>query len=91
MRTHGHGQGYLDLNFIIPELVAVTTYHKGPYSARVGDFSSAGTVEFNLYDSLDESFINAAAGSYDFYRGLAAASTDVGDGSATFAFDYTGL
>ena len=89
MRTHGHGQGYLDLNFIIPELVEVTTYHKGPYSARTGDFSSAGSVEFTLYDSLEESFVNVTAGSYDYYRGIAAASTAVGEGTATFAYDYT--
>ena len=89
MRTHGHGQGYLDLNFIIPELVEITTYHKGPYSANAGDFSSAGSVQFGLYDSLEESFLNVTAGAYDFYRGIAAASTDVGEGSATFAYDYT--
>lgn len=89
MRTHGHGQGYLDLNFIIPELVEVTTYHKGPYSANAGDFSSAGSVQFDLYDSLEESFVNVAAGAYGFYRGIAAASTDVGEGTATFAYDYT--
>ncbi|NIS89201.1 MAG: TonB-dependent receptor plug domain-containing protein, partial [Woeseiaceae bacterium] len=46
MRTHGHGQGYLDLNFIIPELVEVTSYQKGPYSVYNGDFSTAGSVEF---------------------------------------------
>ena len=90
MRTHGHGQGYLDLNFIIPELVEITTYHKGPYSAKTGDFSSAGSVEFRLYDSLEESFVNVTAGSYDYYRGVAAASTDVGvTVQATFAYDYT--
>ncbi len=89
MRTHGHGQGYLDLNFIIPELVEITTYHKGPYSANAGDFSSAGSVQFDLYDSLEESFLNVTAGAYDFYRGSAAGSTGVGEGTATFAYDYT--
>ena len=89
MRTHGHGQGYLDLNFIIPELVEVTTYHKGPYSANAGDFSSAGSVQFDLYDSFEESFANVTAGAYDFYRGIVAASTDVGEGTATFAYDFT--
>ena len=89
MRTHGHGQGYLDLNFIIPELVEITTYRKGPYSANVGDFSSAGSVQFDLYDSLDDSFFNVTVGAYDFYRGVAAGSTDVGEGTATFAYDYT--
>ncbi len=89
MRTHGHGQGYLDLNFIIPELVEITTYHKGPYSANAGDFSSAGSVQFDLYDSLEEAFLNVTAGADDFYRGVGAASTDIGNGSAMFAFDYT--
>lgn len=89
MRTHGHGQGYLDLNFIIPELVEVTSYRKGPYAAQAGDFSSAGSVEFKLYDALNESFLNVTAGEHDYYRGLAAASTSVGEGTATFAYDYT--
>ena len=44
MRTHGHGQGYADINFLIPELVTSLTVKKGPYWAEEGDFSSAGTV-----------------------------------------------
>ena len=39
-RTHGHGQGYLDLNFLIPEIVESVDFRKGPYRADVGDFSS---------------------------------------------------
>ena len=42
--THGHGQGYADLNFLIPELVQRARYRKGPYFAEIGDFSSAGGV-----------------------------------------------
>ena len=41
-RTHGHGQGYLDLNFVIPELVASIDYRKGPYRADLGDFPLVG-------------------------------------------------
>ena len=41
-RTHAHGQGYSDLNFLIPETVGELTYRKGVYYADVGDFSSAG-------------------------------------------------
>lgn len=89
MRTHGHGQGYLDLNFIIPELVEITSYRKGPYAAQAGDFSSAGTVEFKLYDALEESILNLTAGEYGYNRGVIAASTDVRDATATFAWDYT--
>ncbi|MCY7280510.1 MAG: Plug domain-containing protein, partial [Sphingomonas bacterium] len=42
MRTHGHGQGFLDLNFIIPELVGQLDFTKGPYRADTGDFATAG-------------------------------------------------
>ena len=42
MRTHGHGQGYADLNFLIPELVESMLIRKGPYWASEGDFASAG-------------------------------------------------
>ena len=51
MRTHGHGQGYTDINFLIPETVESLTYRKGTYYADVGDFSSAGSVEFQLADT----------------------------------------
>ena len=87
MRTHGHGQGYLDLNFLITELVATTSYRKGPYSALVGDFSSAGSVNFDFYDRLDESIVSVTVGEFDFYRALVAGSLDVGDGVFTGALD----
>jgi len=89
MRSHGHGQGYLDLNFLIPELVETTRFRRGPYSASVGDFSSAASVEFDLYDRLDEALLSATLGEYGFYRALGAASVDLGGGSATGAVDFT--
>ena len=89
MRTHGHGHGYLDLNFLITELVATTSYRKGPYSALVGDFSSAGSVNFDFYDRLDESLIQATVGEFGYYRGLLAGSIDAGDGVFTGALDYS--
>lgn len=90
MRTHGHGQGYLDLNFIIPELVERTAYRKGPYAAQAGDFSSAGSVEFTLSDELPESIANVTAGEHEYYRSVIAGSTGLGEGTATIALDYTG-
>jgi len=89
MRSHGHGQGYLDLNFLIPELVEVTRYRRGPYSARVGDFSSAASVEFDLYDRLDETLLTVTGGEYGYYRGLGAGSVSFGEGSLTAAVDFT--
>jgi hypothetical protein len=89
LRSHGHCQGYLDLNYLIPELVATTTYRKGPYRASAGDFSSAGNVEFQFYDRLDESQLHVAIGEDGYYRGLLASSLDAGGGILTGAFDAT--
>jgi len=89
MRTHGHGQGYLDLNFFIPEMVETTSYRKGPYSALVGDFSSAGTVDFQLYDEVDDGILNVAVGAFDFYRVLGSSSFDAFGGKLTAAADYS--
>ena len=55
MPTHAHGQGYTDLNFLIPELVGGIQYRKGPYAAEDGDFSSAGTARIQLMDQLPAS------------------------------------
>ena len=44
MRTHGHGQGYADTNFLIPEMVEEMIAKKGPYLAEEGDFASAGAM-----------------------------------------------
>ena len=89
MRSHGHGQGYLDLNFLIPELVQITRYQRGPYAVQVGDFSSAASVDFKLYPQLDENIFSITAGEHGYYRTLAAGSAATGPGSLTGAFDLT--
>ncbi len=89
LRTHGHGQGYLDLNFLIPEMVATTKFRKGPYHAAVGDFSSAGSVEFFFYDRLAEPVVSVTMGEDNYLRGLVAASAELGPGVLTGAFDVT--
>jgi outer membrane receptor protein involved in Fe transport len=89
MRTHGHGQGYLDLNFLIPELVQRIDYRKGPYFADVGDFSAAGTVKFTTASTLPAPIVQANIGSYGYYRGLAAGSFGLGDGELLMALDAT--
>ena len=53
MPTNAHGQGYTDLNFLIPELVEKIDYRKGPYFAEDGDFSSAGSARIQYVDALD--------------------------------------
>jgi TonB dependent receptor/TonB-dependent Receptor Plug Domain len=48
MPSHAHGQGYTDLNFLIPELVSDLHFKKGPYYADEGDFATAGAVRMDL-------------------------------------------
>lgn len=87
LRSHGHGQGYLDLNFLIPELVRRIDYRKGPYFADVGDFSGAGTIAFETVDTLSAPLVEAIVGSFGYYRALAAGSGAVGDGQLLLALD----
>ena len=53
MPTHGHGHGYSDLNFLIPELVSGVQFSKGPYFADQGDFTTAGSANINYANALD--------------------------------------
>jgi len=71
LRTHGHGQGYLDINFVIPEIVERVDFRKGPYRASTGDFSSAGSASYSTYDSLDRDFIDVSFGAYSHLRAVA--------------------
>jgi hypothetical protein len=78
MPTNAHGQGYTDLNFLIPELVDVIDYQKGPYFARNGDFSSAGSAQIFYVDHLDKNIADLTFGSHDDRRVLLAGSVPFG-------------
>ncbi len=85
MRTHAHGQGYADLNFLIPELVGAVEFHKGPYFVRDGDFASAGSVRIDYLDKLNRNIALATFGSFGLKRALSAASTPLGEGNLLVA------
>jgi hypothetical protein len=70
LRTHGHGQGYTDLNFIIPETIQGIDVVKGTYHPEFGDFNSAGAVTFKTRDVLQENVAQGAGGQYDTQRYL---------------------
>ena len=86
--THAHGQGYSDLNFMIPELVNFIEYRKGPFYSEVGDFSGAGAANVHLVNTLSQGTLNLQGGEYGFVRGLAAASPTVGPGTLLYALEY---
>jgi len=75
-RSHAHGQGWTDLNFIIPELVARLDYNKGPYNASTGDFSSAGATAINYSSRLAQDRAAATVGENGYGRALLAGSRD---------------
>jgi outer membrane cobalamin receptor len=79
-RSHGHGQGWTDLNFLIPELATGLQYKKGPYYASEGDFSSAGAVEINYADALPAGIANVSVGQNGYRRLLLADSPRLGNG-----------
>ena len=85
MRTHAHGQGYADLNFLIPELVGAVEFHKGPYFVRDGDFASAGSVRIDYLDTLNRNIALTTLGSFGFKRALSAASAPLGAGNLLVA------
>ena len=64
LRTHAHGQGYTDLNFIIPELISRVDYWKGPYYAQIGDFSSAGGAKMAYTEALPQRIALATLGDF---------------------------
>ena len=57
MPSHGHGQGYADLHFLIPETVERIDVFKGPYSPKFGDFATGAAVSFNTLDSLPSNLV----------------------------------
>jgi len=68
LRTHAHGQGYTDLNFIIPETIEGLDVYKGAYLPEYGDFATAGAVNFRTRQVVQEGVVQAAGGQFDTQR-----------------------
>ncbi|GAC1502077.1 MAG: TonB-dependent receptor [Vulcanimicrobiaceae bacterium] len=89
MRTHAHGQGYSDINWVIPELVNYVNYRKGTYFADTGDFSTAGAVDMMYFNALPNNILSLGGGPYGQARFLLADSPAVGaNGHLLYALEY---
>ncbi|MEA3140752.1 MAG: hypothetical protein QOK23_2921 [Gammaproteobacteria bacterium] len=84
--THAHGQGYTDLNFLIPELATNIKYTKGTYYADEGDFSSVGSVHINYLDRIADQ-VSLTGGTLGYRRLFAGGSTGIADGSLLGALE----
>lgn len=87
MPTHGHGQGWSDVNFLIPELVSGVQFKKGPYYADEGDFATAGAAHISYLNVLDRPLLRLTGGGNGFGRVLAAASPKLGSGNFLAALE----
>jgi hypothetical protein len=86
-RSHAHGQGWTDLNFLIPELTARLDYRKGPYSARDGDFASAGSAAITYANRLVRDVATVSLGQNGYRRTALAASNEAAGGVLTYALE----
>jgi hypothetical protein len=85
--SHAHGQGYTDLNFVIPELVSGIQYRKGVSEAQDGDFTTAGAAEIGYVNTLDHALALASSGEQGYGRLLVAQSPQLGEGHLLYAFE----
>ena len=85
--TNAHGQGYDDLNVVIPELIDRIDFEKGPYFAENGDFSTVGAAHLVYADTLPQDVITIEGGSDGYSRALWAGSTPFGQGNLLEGFE----
>lgn len=88
MRSHAHGQGYADLNGLLPELVKSVDYTKGTYTARNGDLSTAGSADFVLWEALPQGIASVEIGEHNYSRMLLADSFTLGAGTLTLGGEW---
>jgi outer membrane receptor protein involved in Fe transport len=86
-RSHAHGQGWTDLNFLIPELASYLEYAKGPFSAEQGDFAAAGAVSVNYVNTLAAGIASVGVGDKGYARTLLADSPKLGNGNLLYALE----
>lgn len=82
--SHAHGEGYSDMNIVIPELVERIDYEKGPYYAEVGNYGSAGSAHLVFYKTLPQDFVTIEGGMYGYERGAFGFSQKLGPGNLLY-------
>jgi hypothetical protein len=87
--SHAHGEGYSDMNTVIPEFVQRVNFEKGPYYANVGDFSSAASTHVEFFKTLPQNFAKLEGGSYTYGRAVFGASQKIGSGNLLYGAEET--
>lgn len=88
-RSHAHGQGWADLNPVIPELISSVHYRKGPYYAAEGDFANAGSANIFYSDKIDKGLASFGIGQNGYYRTLLANAPKFHNGNLLYALELS--
>jgi hypothetical protein len=87
--SNAHGQGYSDLNFLIPELVDRVTYAKGPVNVEAGDFNTAGSADFRYVTDLKQTILSDTLGDFGYHRALFASQLNLGGQHLLYALEMS--
>jgi hypothetical protein len=82
--SHAHGEGYADMNIVIPEFVRRLNYEKGPYYGEIGNYSSAGSANIQYFKTLPQSFFQVEGGTYGYGRAVFGVSQKLGSGNLRY-------
>src|SRR5262245_5786154 len=88
MPTHAHGQGYTDVNFVIPELIGSIEYHKGTHHVAEGNFSAAGAAHIRYADSLGGNLLSFTGGEDAYRRAVLAGTPELAGGTLLYGLEY---
>jgi hypothetical protein len=87
--SHAHGEGYSDMNTVIPEFVKRVNFEKGPYYANVGDFGSAASTRMEFFKTLPQNFFKMEGGAHTYGRAVFGASQKLGSGNLLYGGEET--
>ena len=82
--SHAHGEGYSDMNTVIPEFVERVNFEKGPYYADVGNFGSAANAHVEFFKTLPENFFKLEGGTHTYGRAVFGVSQKLGPGNLLY-------
>jgi len=82
--SHAHGEGYADMNAVIPEFAQRVNFEKGPYYSDVGNYGSAGSAHLEFFKVLPQNFFQVEGGTYGYGRAVFGVSHKVGSGDLLY-------
>jgi len=83
--SHAHGEGYADMNMVVPEFVQRLNFQKGPYYADIGNYGSVGSANMQYFKTLPQNFFQVEVGMYNYARAVFGVSQKLGSGTLLYS------